>query len=607
MSSPLAEEVGSPRSLARPGRRLSRGLALDLFAGFLPGALAGTQVAGLIFFLNPHLPFDPLSVLRGVGFYSSLLGGGSLLLTLPLTWWWRGRARLWLPIGLTMVLASAGLGAWIHASYFAFYLPPGINRRLLKAAIWLSLASVVCFYTVLLHRVRHRHYGKRSQALFGLMALASVYVVMERREAFRPAQAPALRPTIFQASQRPQLYVVGIESATLDAILPLEEQGRLPFFSRILHGGSHARLSSLRPTRRSALWTTLATGKYPYRHGVVGQRIFDAPFLPRQIPQEGSSVPERGRQDTFLKLLPLGIAFETWGTWNVGSQTDSRSRRVRPLWEILSRLGMPTALVGWPITSPPSATVQLALADRFFETGGEAHFAHPVELAERARLFHTELEEIDPAITSSFGPDPPDTVLPALGQDLWRRDLSLFLLSQNPQIEALFVVFPGLADISRQYFGGYSSVQFEGLQDPESERAAQLLSAYYMQLDAFLEQLWDRGDDPRLLVVVSAHGADGPQGWREARRILLRESAVEGYLDQGSDGVLMFLGEGIQTDAMFRTADLVDLVPTLLYGLGFPIARDLDGAVLTSAFETGFLARRSLTFLPSYEALADRR
>ena len=69
---------------------------------------------------------------------------------------------------------------------------------------------------------------------------------------------------------------------------------------------------------------------------------------------------------------------------------------------------------------------------------------------------------------------------------------------------------------------------------------------------------------------------------------------------------LMFLGEGIQPAAMFRPAELVDLAPTLLYGLGFPIARDLDGAILTPTFETGFLARQPLTFLPSYEALANR-
>ncbi len=576
--------------IERPKQSYSEA-AFQALAAFLPGALAGTQVAGLIFFLNPHLPFDLAPVLSGVGFYSSLLGAVSLTLILPLTWRRPDRSRQWLPIGLMLVLAAAGLGAWIHASYFAFYLPPGINRRLLKAAIWLSLASLICFYTVLLHRMRHRRYGKRSRILFGLMALASIYVVMERREAFRPALAPTLRPTIFQASQRPQVCVVGIESATLDAILPLEEQGRLPFFSKILREGSHARLASLRPARRAALWTTLATGKYPYRHGVVGPRTFDAPFLLLQAP---------------FKLLPLGIAFETWGTRSPPSLTDSEALRVRPLWQILSRLGVPTALVGWPITSPPPADIQIALADRFFETEGEARFAHPMELAERARLFRTDLEEIDPTVTSRFGADPPETVLTALAEDLWRRDLSLFLLAQDPSIEALFVVLPGLADLSLRNFGGYSAVQFKGLQDPESEQAAQLLSAYYMHLDGLLAQLWNQGEGPKLLVVVSAHGAEGPQGWREARRVLLREPAVEGYLDQGSDGVLMLLGEGIQTEAMFRPAELVDLVPTLLYGLGFPIARDLDGAVLTAAFETGFLARQPLTFLPSYEALADR-
>ena len=66
----------------------------------------------------------------------------------------------------------------------------------------------------------------------------------------------------------------------------------------------------------------------------------------------------------------------------------------------------------------------------------------------------------------------------------------------------------------------------------------------------------------------------------------------------------MFLGEGVQPGSI-RPAELVDMVPTLLYGLGFPIARDLDGAVLTTAFGTAFLARRPLTFLPSYEALAE--
>ena len=264
---------------------------------------------------------------------------------------------------------------------------------------------------------------------------------------------------------------------------------------------------------------------------------------------------------------------------------------------------MPTALVGWPQTALTAGGVHQALTERFFDGGGEARFAQPADLAERARLFRTQVDEIDPTITSRFGSQPPDGVVAALSRDLWRQDLSFFLLDQAPQIEALFVVLPGLAEITSGYFGGYSAVHFDGLQEKAAVQAAGLVSAYYAYLDDLLAQLWERGGEPRMLVVVSTHGAAGPQGWRRARRLMLRQGAVEG--DLGSDGVLMFLGEGVRPGSM-GPAELVDLVPTLLYGLGFPIARDLDGAVLTTAFETSFLARRPLTFLPSYEALAER-
>jgi hypothetical protein len=560
-----------------------------LLCGLLPGVLAGTQVAGLLFFLNPHLPFEPRTLLRGVGYYSLLLGAASLLLHLP--WCWRRpeRVRGFLPISLTIVLGAASITAWIHASYFSFFLPPGMNLRLLKAAILISLAALISFYTVLAHRLRQRPYGRRSQLLFLLVSLASVYVVVERREAFRPKLGPAPRATTFEGSTRPNLCVIGIDSATLDAILPLEERGRLPFFGKILHEGSHGRLKPLLPARRSALWATLGTGKYPYLHGVVGESSYPADFL----------VP-----GARLTLLPLGIGFERWGVPGAPRPIDSRALRVRPLWQILSRLGAPTGTVGWPLTSPPVAGVEITVSERFFAPGGRPEEVSPAELAERARLFETRPAEIDPAIASRFGSSPPPAVLRALARDLWIRDLGIFLIDQDPRLEAFFLQLPGLAEVSRRYFGGFSAVQFRGVQDPRSVEAAQLVSAYYAQLDELLAGFWELLPEPRLLVVVSVHGVEEARGLREARRRLLRRPPLEGYTDGGPEGVLMFLGDGIEPGAMLRPAELVDLVPTLLYGLGFPIARDLDGAVLTDAFETGYLARHSLTFVPSYETFA---
>ncbi len=586
--------MSEPDPTAPPTEASRPGWAKILLSAFAPGALAGTQVAGLLFFLNPHLPFATLPVLQSIGFYGLLLGIASLVLIVPFT---RGRPDLalrWLPLHLTLVLAAAGLSAWIHASYFAFFLPPGINRRLLKAAILLSLAALICFYTVLLHRLRspmkrwQRPYSRRSWLIFGLMALASIYVVVERREAFRPQLKRIPRETTFEGSTRPLLGVIGIESATLDAILPLEEQGRLPFFSRLLREGFHARLAPLTPPRRSALWATLATGKYPYQHGVVAELSYRANLL--------------GLDESF-KLLPLGIGFEHWGSRRPGPAVDSGALMVRPLWEIFSRLGVPTILVGWPLSSPPPEGVRTALSERFFESG-DATEVFPVELAERARLFSTGREDIDPAAASRFGPEPPLTVLEALARDLWIRDLGSFLLDQDPQVAAFFLALPGLARVSHSYFGGYEAVQFKGVQDPESVEAAQLIAAYYVHLDDLLSQIWESIPEPRLLVVVSTHGAQGPRGRREVWRRLRRQPALSGYTDGGSDGVLMMLGEGIESSATLRSADLVDLVPTLLYGLGFPSARDFDGAVLTPAFERSFLARQPLTFVPSYETLA---
>ena len=81
---------------------------------------------------------------------------------------------------------------------------------------------------------------------------------------------------------------------------------------------------------------------------------------------------------------------------------------------------------------------------------------------------------------------------------------------------------------------------------------------------------------------------------------------VEGLAGKAPDGLLLLAGEGIKAGELLDRAALVDVLPTLLYAMGLPIARDIDGEVLTGAFENAFLARRPLTFVPSYDTLASQ-
>ncbi len=572
--------------------RLTRRWLAILGSGFAPGALVGVHLAGLIFFLNPGLPFAAGPVLRGVAVYGALLGLASLALHFPFTRHHPRRALRALPWGLSAALGLAALLDWTHASYYAYYLPPGINDRLIKAALWLSLGALIAFYTALLHSLHRRRYGRRSRWGLTLVALLSVYAMVERREAFHPKPAPAPRPAAVESGQRPRLWVIGIDSATLDAILPLAGQGRLPFLASVVQNGAYGRLESLSPARRDALWTTLATGKYPFKHGVTGQRPYPASFL-----APGGT----------LRLLPTGLSFRRWGTLGQGPLAPpAHPRETLALWEILPRLGVPAGVVGWPAAEPASGEPVFALADRFFQPEPERGSAWPADLAGGGLLFRPNPRELEASLAGRFGPRPPRIVLESLAGDTWRKALTLSLAGQSPQVQAVFLVLPGLREVSRASFGGFSRVQFDGSKGSAARAAADRVAAYYTQLDSFLAEVWAAGEKPgpRLLAVVSAYGANPRGGWPRLWQEVAPEAALGGSFADAPDGVLMLYGDGILPGALVTGAQLEDLVPTLLYGLGFPVARDLDGQVLTSVFEKRFLARHPLTFFPSYEGLA---
>lgn len=566
-------------------------------AGLAPGALAGAHLAGLIFFLNPGLPFRPAPVLRGILIYGGLLGLVSLLLQLPFTWGRPRRAWRWLPGGLTIALTlAAGLDG-AHASYYAWYLPAGINDRLIRTSLWLALAALIFFYTTLLHALHRRPYGIRSRAGLTVLALLSIYAMLERREAFRPRPSGASRPAAVEDRQHPRLLVVGLDSATLDAVLPLAGQGRLPFLDMVLRGGAYGRLETISPPHRDALWITLATGKHPAKHGVTGTRIYRSDWL-----APGSA----------LQLLPRGIQFPEWGLFGSRPSTPRiYVRQALTLWEILPRLGLPGGVIGWPAAAPPAAAPSrdpvFALSDRFFAGEPEPGSVRPDDLAERARLYRIAPQELAPGLRSRFGPDAPRLLLQAAAADAWRQAVTLASMDEHPEASAVFVAFPGLREVSRRAFGGFAAVQFEGARDPASSMAAERVAAYYGMLDGFLAELWAReeGRGPRVLVVVSQAGAKrrgGLWGW------LRSEGGPEigGSLEEASDGVLALYGDGIRPGALLTGARLVDLAPTVLYALGMPVARDLDGQVLTAAFDRAYLANQPLTFFPSYESLKPR-
>lgn len=589
----LAAAVERLRALVPRRRDFRWPRASALLFVSIPAFLAGYHLAALLLFLNPDLPYDGGALARGAGGLGLLLVPLSTAAHWVATRWRNVRLARLLPWSLTAVLATAALQNWVHVSIFSFYLLPAFGAGLIKAALWLSLGAVLGFYTALLHTASHRRYGARSVALLAFVTLASLYVAFDRRRSVREPAAPPALGAVSESRGAPRMLVVEVDGATLDVFLPLARQSRLPFFSSLLEQGVNARLATVPPLRPPAARASLATGKLPYRHRIAAETIQRFPWFSSRE----------------LRLLPIG--FDALGLNRILASSRAvvaGDRRALTVPEIAAALGLRTAVIG----APRELLSRIALAaqasdDRFvLPDGGTA--ATPAPFDAQIQLLRDAGAFADPPALERFDGDLRETLRQALQEDRWRAASAATLLGESGGVDALFLRLPGFFPVARESRGAFELAELEGKRGADERRAAEALTVYCAALDSALADLWERLRPPRVLVVVSAFGVDPPRGLRRIAGEIGRVGRLGGTLSSEPDGALWMRGEEIiRAAASLPPARTVDVAPTLLYLAGLPIARDLDGRVLTEAIEPVLLKRRPLSFLPSYEPLAPRR
>jgi hypothetical protein len=92
--------------------------------------------------------------------------------------------------------------------------------------------------------------------------------------------------------------------------------------------------------------------------------------------------------------------------------------------------------------------------------------------------------------------------------------------------------------------------------------------------------------------------------WRRVATAITGGTAVSGTHAAAPDGFVLAVGDGIRQGATFRRASVLDIAPTILYLMGLPVARDMEGRVATEILEEEFARSHPVTFIPSYESLA---
>jgi predicted AlkP superfamily phosphohydrolase/phosphomutase len=570
----------------------------------IAAALATCYVLVLFLHLNPRLPLEPLRLLpvaRAVGafyllhlvavFYAVLVGRQLLARESFSPAWISVRVLSWLGA------VSAGAGAalmWANVDTFNVVLPPDSAASMSRGALALAVSSAL----FLLVAIGRRSSGGDQRALWAtclvVVAGASIAtpLVFRQPETEPPLEARPLDAVLDgPAPERAaRVTVLAVDGASLDLIARATAEGRLPNFGRVVDSGAVMRLATLHPTSAEAVWTAIATGKLPQKNGVRSSAVYRTPSSDEAIRLLPDFCYASG-------LLRFGVLAE--------ERLTSAALRARPLWSILTQLGIRVGVINWPLTYPAPIVRGYVVSDQYVQrssspTGDLAAMVYPPELLTRMPPFGqvtwNELPAIVPVGTSAM---PERHQLPGRADRLYDR-LHQWLAETEPA-QVSITRFESVDQIGH-YFLRYAVPQaFGNVSDDDRRRFGSILESHYGFVDeAIGRELAALGQED-LLLVVSGYGME-PLGF--GKRVLeqvIGDPEVSGTHEGAPDGFLMAYGASVVNTRQLRRASIVDLVPTVLYFLGLPIGRDMDGYARTDIFQAAFTEDRPITFIPTYE------
>jgi len=129
-----------------------------------------------------------------------------------------------------------------------------------------------------------------------------------------------------------RVIVIGLDGFDPKLVEPLLAAGSLPHLARLRAEGGYAAVQTTHPAQTPVAWSTFATGVNPGRHG-----IFD--FV---------------RRDPLTYLPDLSLnRFERKAAYLPPRAVNLR--RGTPVWEHLSKAGIPSSVLRCPCTFPPDA------------------------------------------------------------------------------------------------------------------------------------------------------------------------------------------------------------------------------------------------------------
>jgi len=168
----------------------------------------------------------------------------------------------------------------------------------------------------------------------------------------------------------------------------------------------------------------------------------------------------------------------------------------------------------------------------------------------------------------------------------------------RPDLSA--VRYRGL-DVAGHRFLRYAMPRDFGDVSPEERRRyGQVLENAYARVDGIVGRALAALGPDDLLLVVSGFGMEPLTVGKRMLERYIGDPDLSGSHEDAPDGFMLAFGVAVAPGRKPR-ASVVDVVPTILYFMGLPVAHDMDGYAVTEVFRREFRDNRPMAFIQTYE------
>lgn len=444
-----------------------------------------------------------------------------------------------------------------NVNYFSSFFDSQLKAELQAQGVVLFSLAVLALIIFFLFR-HHRWRIFFFLTYFSLFLLSFGILIGRRCQASAPSPPTKSLPLFGKKVDR-KITLIGMPGLSFDWLIPLTAEGKLPNFSWLFDNGSSGRLRSFTPAESITLDNSLQSGKFPAKHRQVSRFQY-----------------QLWKMKDRLEIIPRFMLFKQLARVGCLEILAGHSHSVTTdIWQILEANRIPFVRKEWPSSSEPLASPSA-----------------------RAEKLWTEI------LGSST---PPADAYLAIAKDAFVRDCiaeEQAAGEKNALQPSFYYLQLGGFNIVLTYFYKFRfPEQFGSMDQEQVDHYGPLIDRYYGFYDQVIGKSLTGLKEDELLVVFSPHGIEPLPLWKRAIESLLGNPMVSAHHEFAPDGVIFFYGKNVERGKNLEGMRLVDLAPTLLYYLGLPVGRDMDGIARTDIFERDFIANNPIIYISSYDEI----